>query len=206
MSNNRTYLDSVYALSNTDETLALYSDWAKSYDDELRAAGYASPGRVAAALAASCSDKTAPVLDVGCGTGLSGEALCDAGFSVIDGTDFSQEMLEVAQAKNFYRKTSAGSPDQPLPGEPGEYQNITAVGVFSPGHADAGLISVVIERLPVGGCFAFTLNEHALEDPTYEACISELVEGGAVSVAFKEHGDHLPNVDLKSTVYVLKRR
>ncbi len=54
---------------------------------------------MAAALAALVGDLDAPLLDLGCGTGLSGEAFMSAGFSVIDGTDFSETMIAVARNK-----------------------------------------------------------------------------------------------------------
>ena len=42
------------------------------------------------------SDKDKIIADIGCGTGLSGEAFISEGFYNIDGTDFSNEMLEIA--------------------------------------------------------------------------------------------------------------
>ena len=68
---------------------ALYDDWAAGYDADLEDSAYKTPGRVAEALSAALADKQAPVLDFACGTGLSGVALADAGFKVIDGADIS---------------------------------------------------------------------------------------------------------------------
>jgi hypothetical protein len=60
-------------------------------------AGYATPARLAEALAAHVPDRTAPLLDFGCGTGLSGQALRAAGFTTLDGTDITPGMLEKAE-------------------------------------------------------------------------------------------------------------
>ena len=74
-----------------EETKALYTDWAKTYDSDVTGAGYATPGRVARALA-EVADLTAPLLDFGCGTGLSGVALAAEGFTAIDGVGKRKEV------------------------------------------------------------------------------------------------------------------
>ncbi|MDH3453013.1 MAG: methyltransferase domain-containing protein, partial [Gammaproteobacteria bacterium] len=90
--------------------------------------GYVTPGRCAQALADLAPDKSAPLLDLGCGTGLSGEALRAAGFATLDGTDFSEEMLTLARAKpGLYRNLILGDLNNPLPGAPGDYANVAAV-------------------------------------------------------------------------------
>lgn len=199
------FLDNAYELDSSDKTREYYRQWARSYDDELKANGYASPARVAAAMAAHVADLTAPILDLGCGTGLSGQALRDQGFTTIDGTDFSQEMLAVAQSKDLYRATAKGDLNNPIPAAKGDYQNFAAVGVFSPGHAPPEMIPSVVDLLPQHGCLGFTLNDHALEDARYETFISDLAEAGTVEVALKEYGDHLPGIGLKATVYILRK-
>ena len=69
------YLDSAYAVEDAESTRNLYQDWAATYEQEVRANGYVTPTRCAHALANLAADKRAPLLDLGCGTGLSGEAL-----------------------------------------------------------------------------------------------------------------------------------
>ncbi|MEO3429212.1 methyltransferase domain-containing protein [Pelagibius sp. CAU 1746] len=205
MAKQTKFLDKAYELGDASQTRALYESWAESYDAELQENRYASPARTAAAMAEAVADKAAPLLDLGCGTGLSGVALHKAGFAVIDGTDFSQEMLKAAAAKGVYRTLLKGDLNAPIPARPGDYANITAVGVFSPGHAPAALIDEVVALLPQGGCFGFSLNDHALEDPSYEARIKVLVEAGRIEVVSDAYGDHLPGIGLKAKIYVLRR-
>jgi len=45
----------------------------------------------------------ADVIDFGCGTGLVGEALKQAGFQKISGIACSQGMLDLAEEKNVYK-------------------------------------------------------------------------------------------------------
>jgi len=200
------FLDRAYDLDDAEKTRAFYEEWAASYEAETLANGYVTPGRCAAALAECAADKNAPLLDLGCGTGLSGVAFRDIGFVCIDGTDFSEEMLACARTKQgVYRNLVASDLNDPLPGAPGDYANIAAVGVFSPGHAPPEMIDAVIEKLPRSGCFVFSLNDHALEIPGYEARIDALVDRGRAEVAFREYGDHLPGRGLGAVVAVLRR-
>lgn len=206
MSKQTEFLEQAYGLESADQTQALYDAWAESYDAELKANRYASPTRTAAAMAEAVADKGAPLLDLGCGTGLSGEAFGAEGFAVIDGTDFSEEMLEVARSKDIYRKLVKGDLNAPIPAEPGDYANIAAVGVFSPGHAPPEMIDQVVALLPPGGCFGFSLNDHALEEGDYVSRIEALVGKGKIEVASDAYGDHLPGIGLKARIYVLRKR
>ena len=64
----------------------------------------------------------------------------------------------------------------------------------------------ILNLLPSGGCFVFSLNDHALAGGTMETRLLELTEHGVADLVFKEHGEHLPGIDLTSSVYVLKKR
>ena len=85
-------LTQAYALETPEDSQKLYADWADTYEADVAAYGYATPARIARALAPHLPDTSAPILDFGCGTGLSGQALAAAGFTTIDGTDISAEM------------------------------------------------------------------------------------------------------------------
>ena len=198
-------LDSVYDLDGPEATRAFYADWAARYDAELTAAGYASPARCAKALAALVPDREAPILDIGCGTGLSGQALAAEGFATVDGVDFSPEMLAVARSKNVYRTLFEGDAANPLPGAPGDYAHATAVGVFSPGHAPATLIQSALAHLPRGGVLVFTLNDHAARDPSYQAQLREVTDTGWAHLLLREHGPHMPDRELGALVCALRR-
>lgn len=206
MSSASKFFERAYDLADAEQTRRLYDEWAASYDEELRAAGYASPARTAAAMAEAVADRSAPLLDLGCGSGLSGEAFRAAGFMTIDGTDFSAEMLAVAATKGVYRELFKGDLNTPIPARPGAYVNAAAVGVFSPTHAPPEMIDAVVALLPPGGCFGFSLNDHALAEPAYEKRIAGLVDSGVVDVVSDAYGDHLPQIDLKAKIYVLRKR
>lgn len=195
------FLDKVYAARDLKGTKALYDEWSASYDAEVGEFGYVTPARCAAALAAYAPDKSVPVLDFGCGTGLAGEALRDAGFEAIDGVDLSAKMLAQAKAKDIYRKLTQITADTPL-GK--DYRLISAVGVIGSGAAPISVLDMLLRALPVGGKLVFSFNDHALADPVNTGRLNEWLDCGAARLLFKEHGAHLPGKNMKSTVYVIE--
>lgn len=196
------FLDKVYTARTADETRALYDDWSASYEAEVAENGYATPGRCAEALAQFMPDKTEPVLDFGCGTGLSGLALKLAGFTTIDGVDLSADMLAQAESKGAYRTLNRIEADGAIGGG---YQAIAAIGVIGAGAAPISTFDVIMNALPQGGKFVLSFNDHALADPVHEARISDWCDCGAARLLFKEYGPHLPGLDMKSNVYVIEK-
>ena len=148
------FLNKAYTARDAGETRALYDDWAASYEADITAQGYATPARCAAALRKYVQDTDVPVLDFGCGTGLSGQALRDAGFDVIDGVDLSSEMLALAQDKAIYRSLTRIKGGKTLPFADGTYSLIAAVGAIGSGAAPAGMLHTLMRKLPKGGVFA----------------------------------------------------
>lgn len=199
------FLDKVYDVSGAEETRALYDDWAASYDAEVGGAGYATPARTAQALARQMADPAAPVLDFGCGTGLSGVALRAAGLSTIDGVDVSEEMLGEARAKGAYRALDRIGFDDDLADRHGHYAAVAAIGVIGSGAAPLAVFDRLMALLEPGGLFAFSFNDHTLADPSYEGHVSEWTDTGAARLLVSDYGPHLPARDLNSRVYVLEK-
>ena len=198
------FFDKAYGLDSQDKVDQLYNDWADTYDQEVEGYGYASPIRCAEALA-KFHHKDQPVLDFGCGTGLSGMALSKVGFETIDGIEISTPMLEKARSLNVYRQLFQGDIDDPFPFPLGTYSAITAVGVISAGAGPADLLDSALDELSPGGLICFSYNGHTLEDQTYVDAIDLAVKSAKAEMVFEEYGDHLPVRGVKSMVYVLKR-
>ena len=197
------FLNKAYKARDADSTRTLYDDWAASYEAEVSENGYATPGRCADALARQVDDLAAPVLDFGCGTGLSGLALKHAGFSTIDGVDLSEEMLNGARDKGVYRHLDQIEAGQDLPRT--DYKAIAAIGVIGAGAAPISVLHQLMRALPPDGKLVFSFNDHALEDPANMAGVSEWTDCGAARLLFKEAGAHLPGINLNSTVYILEK-
>ncbi|EBA17742.1 Methyltransferase type 12 [Roseobacter sp. SK209-2-6] len=199
------FLDKAYSLETPEATLDHYNQWAASYDAEISENGYATPGRIAAALAEFHPNKSEPVLDFGCGTGLSGLALRRQGFEVVDGMEPSAEMLSQAREKTAYRKLVNIRLSNRKPVPRGAYRLIIGCGVLGTGAAPPPVFDMIMNALPRGGKFCFSYNDHALADPTFTIKITEWVDCGAARLLFQEHGEHLPGLNLKSTVYVIEK-
>ncbi|MEO1362980.1 MAG: methyltransferase domain-containing protein [Pseudomonadota bacterium] len=197
------FLDKAYQARDATSTRALYDDWAASYEAEVAKNGYATPARCADALKAHVGDLADPILDFGCGTGLSGLALKLAGFAAIDGVDLSAEMLAEARAKGVYRDLQQIEAGAGLPRS--DYTAIAAIGVIGAGAAPIDVLHLLMRALPRHGKLVFSFNDHALEDPANTGGVAEWTDCGAARLLFKEHGDHLPGISLKSTVYVLEK-
>lgn len=200
------FLDKAYGARDAASTRALYDDWAASYEAEVGEHGYATPGRCAEALAKYCDDLTKPILDFGCGTGLSGLALKLAGFTTIDGVDLSADMLAQANDKGVYRTLHHIEAGAPLTHVPGDYAAIAAIGVIGAGAAPISVFDTLMKSLAKGGFLVFSFNDHALEDKANEARVNEWIDCGAATLLFREHGPHLPGIDLKSNVYVIEKK
>ncbi|MCA8928021.1 MAG: class I SAM-dependent methyltransferase [Alphaproteobacteria bacterium] len=117
--------------SRPDAIRKLYDEWADDYDATLTAWGYEAPTIAAGRLAELVPAETL-VLDAGCGTGLSGQALYRAGFHTLVGVDFSAESLVLAARRRVYRDLLAVDLTQPpLPFADGAFGAVVCVGVLS---------------------------------------------------------------------------
>lgn len=199
-------LKTAYDLRTSEDISEFYDGWAKGYEDEVGENGYITPRRCAEALAAHAADKDRPIMDLGCGTGLSGLALKAAGFTVIDGYDLSEEMLTRADDKDVYRDTQIADLSKPLDIETGAYANAAAIGCLSPEYMPVTVLDEILKKLPKGGCLVFSLNDHAAEDGTMVGRINALIDCGFAQLLHREYGEHLPGIGLKSTVFVLQKR
>ncbi|WP_420587150.1 class I SAM-dependent DNA methyltransferase [Ruegeria sp.] len=199
------FLKDTYDLETPQDTRAHYQKWASSYDAEVGANGYATPGRVAEALWSKLPEPQTPILDYGCGTGLSGEALHTVGFQIIDGVDPTPLMLEGAKAKGIYRTLSTFEITDPNPLKKGAYKAITAIGVIGTGAAPPQVFDMLMHALPRGGMLGFSFNDHTLDDVSYTSRLNDWLDMGAARLLFREHGPHLPGMDLKSDVYIVEK-
>jgi predicted TPR repeat methyltransferase len=199
-----TYLDKIYSADSAD-LRPFYAQWAQSYDQEVGENGYVTPLRIAEALARHVKDLSIPILDYGCGTGVSGQAFQEAGFLTIDGVDISTEMLEVAAQKKIYRRLEVFAPESGPNVKLGAYQIIAAVGVIGAGAAPLAVLDKMIALLAPKGLLVFSFNDHTLEDPAYDGLVEDYVKQGQAVLHLKEYGDHLPKQKINSNIYILEK-
>ncbi len=201
---DQTKIPKLWTPRSVQETQDIYANWADTYEDDVTALAYATPDRIAQALLGLSPDLGQPVLDFGCGTGLSGAALHRHGFTTIDGTDISPQMLAHAQAKSLYRTLWLGTPGK-ADVAAGDYAIIVATGVISLGAAPPDLLAVLMDALAPGGLLAFSYNDPTLADQTYMDALDTLLTNGTASQMFRAHGPHLSEQVTGSDVIILRR-
>mgnify|MGYP005687752283 FL=1 len=123
----------------------------------------------------------------------------------IDGTDVSATMLDKARLhKGVYKTLQLTTLRDPFPFAKGKYAAITAMGVIADKHAPPETISQLIDKLDKDGFFVFSLNNHTLENPTYEAEIQKLTVGENACLLEAEMGPHMTGYNMTSKICVLQ--
>lgn len=162
---------------------ALYRVWAQTYDSMLvRRLGYHAPQLAANALASELADDADTVLDVGCGTGLTAQALLDLREVTIDGIDFSSEMLKRAREKNIYRDLMRSDVTKPLPVPDRTYDAAISSGLFTHGHVGANALPHILKAIRTDGLFAFTVNLKIWESGGFDKALDGLTAKGEIEV------------------------
>ena len=198
------FLKGAYDHTSVAETYDMYEAWADTYDSELAENGYQQPIRCAHALKVMMPEAS-NVLDIGCGTGLSGDALKRAGFSNIDGCDFSPAMLEKAQLTNAYgRLFQADLNKPPLDVADRTYDAVTVVGVFSMQHVKVEAMDDLVRTVRPGGAMVIGLNDKFYRQGDLCAKLDALAVLGRISQIGHEHGEHIPEIGLTGWVISLK--
>lgn len=194
----------LWTLKPVKETIQIYRDWADQYDADILARGYHTPQRIAETLRKIRATQT-PVLDFGCGTGLSGRALADLGIGPLHGTDITAEMLEYAKTKGIYETLWLSEPGLP-PSPASSYDTIVAAGVISLGAAPPQAIDLLVDTLRPDGLLLLSFNDPTLADGRYDAHLVTHVKSGRIEIVSRNHGPHIDDVDMGSDIIVLRRR
>ena len=122
--------------SGVDSIAHYYDKLAQDYDAAVRAWGYCLPETVVELLFkyADLRDLETDVtlLDLGCGNGLVGEALCKRKpFNGLVGFDISQKSLDEAQKRGCYRRLQQADLLKKLPLEKDSVDHLLCIGTTS---------------------------------------------------------------------------
>ncbi|XP_027056417.1 uncharacterized protein LOC113683380 [Pocillopora damicornis] len=130
------------------------------------------------------------ILDAGAGTGGIGEMLKARGYTNVDALDISQEMLNIAAARNIYKKLiCAPLKDTHMEAiETAEYDIVLCAGTIVYGQVKPGAIEQCARFVKPGGLFIFSIRVDSF-DPVglgfSEKC-QELEKNGKWSLVLKE--------------------
>jgi ubiquinone/menaquinone biosynthesis C-methylase UbiE len=183
-------LTAAYALDSPDANRALYARWAGTYDSGFIVdSGYRYHEQVAAVFAASAPDHIGPddvVVDIGCGTGLAGQALQRHRAVTIDGIDISPEMLQQAAAKRHddhpvYRALIEADLTEPLDLPDHTFAGAMSVGTFTHGHVGPEALAEVIRIIRPGGRAAIGINAAHFVTAGFGVALEQLVRLGRIT-------------------------
>lgn len=153
---------------SADYVRAVFDQYASKFDDALAALAYTAPEQLARAVTDVCRAQRRPhhfatMLDLGCGTGLSGAVFRDVA-DWIEGVDLSPGMVAQARRKNIYDRLDTGDLTESLDRcirADARFNLVVAADVFVY-CADLTLIAALVHNaLAAEGLFAFTVETHA---------------------------------------------
>jgi len=200
------YVKTLTAMSATDDAHAVYEAWAADYENDLVAGyGYNAHLLSAQALAEACANRNARVLDLGCGTGLVGQALTEHGFNNIDGFDASEKMLEQARPKGIYRQLMIGDIRAPNALTADSYDAAIAVGVFGGGHVGPGDLEYFVRPVRAGGAIVLYANGIPFVADDYASHLRRLEQAGLWTVERSERTNYMAKLDRPGYLVVARR-
>jgi predicted TPR repeat methyltransferase len=171
-------LDSVYSADSPEALKKAYADWAATYDGETASLGYLLPFLIAAWVARYVPPGEGPLLDAGCGTGLSGPQLKALGYRDLAGLDLSVDMLKIACSRESYHDLRQALLGGPLPWPDRHFRAFFSTGVFTIGHAPASGLHELVRITRKGGHAIFTVRDQVFESGGFQVVFDELERAG----------------------------
>ena len=169
MGDNKNFFDG-YEKARAEKTIVAYYDQnAGFYEKTLKELGYKDTTDYGANtlrqyLQKNIKEKSLDefeVLDLGCGSGLTGVSLNQSGFKQVDGVDPAKGMLEVAAKRNVYRNVVEGiiTETERLSFPDAQYDGVLCIGCFTRGHIVLrdGL-QEILRLLKKGGIAVYTVS------------------------------------------------
>jgi predicted TPR repeat methyltransferase len=143
----------------------LFDQYAPRFNEALDHLGYRAPALLRAAVEEVCKRtqreaKFGRMLDLGCGTGLAGQAFADFADEIV-GVDLSPGMIAVARRKGIYARLETADLLAFLAGESDRSADlVTAADVLVYVADLAPICREVARALSPAGLFAFTVETH----------------------------------------------
>ncbi|KAL8770735.1 MAG: hypothetical protein Q9209_003602 [Squamulea sp. 1 TL-2023] len=203
------FLQSIHAISSPDDCSAIYDRWAKTYDIDVRHAGvdYVAPTVTAEAVVAANGNIAGSILDAGCGTGLVGVALSQAGAKNIDGIDISSGMLDVARRTGIYKDLSVVDMSVVIDKRDQSYDVITCVGTFTEAHVSPiPAFRELVRIVKRDGLVVATVSDDVWVSGGYKAEVERLGAVGAVDILSTATVEYRRGTNKRARMVVLKRK
>lgn len=168
---NSFFYDEKYMKPDSVYVEKVFDNFAESFDEILGNLEYDSPRQIAEIISRNmCADSMSccRILDLGCGTGLCGNAL-DSLFKkrFLCGVDLSAAMLEKARAKGIYNRLEKAEIEQYLSNCSEHYNFVVSGDVLTYFGALEKVFSGVCSVLEKDGYFAFSATKNNLNKRDY---------------------------------------
>ena len=173
----------ILTAASTDELMEVYDGWADRYDRELLEDwGYTSPQKAVQLLLDAMSSPELTVLDAGCGTGLVGVLLKEAGMSSLTGIDYSPGMLAEAEKKGVYDALHPMDMNLPLTLPSDSFDAVTCIGTFTSTHVKPEAVKELARVTRSGGVLVFTVRDDYWQSTNFIDLVAELHVSGVARI------------------------
>jgi predicted TPR repeat methyltransferase len=205
--NRNPILQRAFDIKDQEECKDVYKDWANSYDStmvgELK---YSAPDSIAKSLQEFLPSRTASILDLGCGTGLVGSSLSALDYVNIDGVDFSEEMLAVADKLNVYGDLKLADLTKPTGIPSANYDAAVCAGLFTYGHLDSTCLEEIFRVIKKGGLFAAAIREQIYEEMGFLEKFTQWENSGQIKTLCKQSKDNYENANKNDGIYLVLQK
>ena len=173
----------ILTAASTDELMEVYDGWADRYDRELLEDwGYTSPQKAVQLVLDAMGSPELTVLDAGCGTGLVGVLLKEAGLSSLTGIDYSPGMLAEAERKGVYDALHTMDMNLPLTLPSDSYDAVTCIGTFTSTHVKPEAVKELARVTRSGGVLVFTVRDDYWQSTNFIDLVIELHVSGVARI------------------------
>lgn len=173
----------ILTAASTDELMEVYDGWADRYDRELLEDwGYTSPQKAVQLLLDAMGSPELTVLDAGCGTGLVGVLLKEAGMSSLTGIDYSPGMLAEAEKKGVYDALHTMDMNRPLTLPSDSFDAVTCIGTFTSTHVKPEAVKELARVTRSGGVLVFTVRDDYWQSTNFIDLVTELHVSGVARI------------------------
>ena len=146
-----------YPAVTPDEIAKQYRSLAYGYDRNMDDIGFQTPSQLSLILSLMAIEGSdAPILDVGCGSGITGQVFRDHGFTNIHGCDLLTEMLWIAMQKDLFKTLTKCDMHELKSHLPGGFDIVSCLAVLDHSDRPVEVIRQLIDITRPGGMIIFS--------------------------------------------------
>lgn len=185
-------LDEAYSVKTPEDNRRLYAKWAATYETSfVDAKQYRYPKAISEVFNEHLpteKDEIARVVDIGCGTGLTGMYLSRLRSDlIIDGLDISPEMLAEAKRKTrtdgsaVYSHLNECDLTQSVTNPYEPYDALICSGTFTHGHLGPDALKNVLPLVRPAGWIVIGVNNEHFEGKNFQSELDSLADAKKIT-------------------------